>query len=126
MRTHSTWTCAPVRHPARMKPVAADRAGTAERLTTSAHWQLPSSITPDGTRIVGHGQSDLMLAGTMGDDTGQRSIVAAKRLWPRQDLRRTPRSRKDDGGFSDALLIAELARRYRLGGDVFAATERGA
>ena len=38
--------------------VAADGAGTIERLTTSAHWQLPSSITPDGTRIVGHGQSD--------------------------------------------------------------------
>ena len=38
--------------------VAADGAGTTERLTTSALFQIPTSITPDGTRILGHGQSE--------------------------------------------------------------------
>jgi serine/threonine-protein kinase len=33
--------------------VAADGTGAVEQLTTSTLWHLPSSITPDGTRIVG-------------------------------------------------------------------------
>lgn len=56
-----------------------------------------------------------MLAGQPGDDTGQRSILAAKQLWPLQDLRRTERSRKDDDGISDALLLAEFGRRKHRG-----------
>lgn len=56
-----------------------------------------------------------MLAGQPGEDTGQRSILAAKQLWPLQDLRRTERSRKDDDGIADALLIAEHGRRAHRG-----------
>ena len=68
----------------------------------------------------------VMLAGTPGDDTGQRAILAAKRLFPGVDLHRTDRSRKDSDGMADALLIAEFGRRVHMGGDVFAAAERGA
>lgn len=57
----------------------------------------------------------VMLAGLPGEDTGQRSILAAKQLWPLQDLRRTERSRKDDDGLADALLIAEWGRRKHRG-----------
>lgn len=56
-----------------------------------------------------------MLLGTSGDDTGQRSIMAAKRLWPAADLRRSERARKDDHGITDALLIAEFGRRAFVG-----------
>jgi hypothetical protein len=52
-----------------------------------------------------------MLEGTQGDDTKQRSIIAAKRLFPEVSLRRTERSRKDDDGISDAILLAEYGRR---------------
>ena len=58
----------------------------------------------------------VMLEGTPGDDTKQRSIMAAQRLFPGVDLKRTPRCRKADDGFSDALLLAEYARRIRNGG----------
>jgi hypothetical protein len=52
-----------------------------------------------------------MLAGTSGEDTKQRAIVAAQRLFPDVDLRRTPRCTKLHDGFADALLIAEWGRR---------------
>lgn len=39
------------------------------------------------------------------------SIAVAKRLYPGIDLRRTERSRKDDDGLAEALLMAEYARR---------------
>lgn len=39
------------------------------------------------------------------------SIAVAKRLFPGIDLRRTDRSRKDDDGLAEALLMAEYARR---------------
>jgi len=39
------------------------------------------------------------------------SIEVAKRLFPGIDLRRTERSRKDDDGLAEALLMAEYARR---------------
>lgn len=55
-----------------------------------------------------------MLARGAGD-TGQRSILAAKQLWPLQSLLRTERSRKDDDGMADALLIAEWGRRKHRG-----------
>lgn len=48
-------------------------------------------------------------------DTKTRSILAAKRLFPRVDLRRTPGSKKADDGFAEALLIAEYGRRLRNG-----------
>ncbi len=39
------------------------------------------------------------------------SIAVAKRLFPGIDLHRTERSRKDDDGLAEALLMAEYARR---------------
>jgi hypothetical protein len=53
-----------------------------------------------------------MLDGIPGEDTKQRSLVAARRLFPTVDLKRTPRCTKLDDGFSDALLIAEYGRRH--------------
>ena len=56
-----------------------------------------------------------MLAGTSGGDPKQRSILSAHSLFPSVPLRRTPRTRKDDDGFADALLLAEFGRRTRGG-----------
>ena len=58
-----------------------------------------------------------MHVGTPGADTKQRSILAAQRLFPNFDLRRTPRCRKADDGIADALLLAEFGRRTRHGFD---------
>ena len=52
-----------------------------------------------------------MLLGVPGDDTKQRSLIAAQRLFPGVSLLRTPRCKKMDDGFSDALLLAEWGRR---------------
>lgn len=52
-----------------------------------------------------------MHAGTPGDDTKQRSILAAQRLFPGVNLKRTPRAIKPSDGFADALLIAAYGRR---------------
>ena len=57
----------------------------------------------------------VMLAGTPGSDTKQKSIIAAQRLFPGVRLTRTERSRKLDDGISDALLIAEYGRRVHGG-----------
>lgn len=56
-----------------------------------------------------------MLAGAAGKDTKQRSIVAAQRLFPSADLRRSPKSKKPDDGLADAALLAEFGRRSREG-----------
>ncbi len=53
----------------------------------------------------------VMHAGTSGSDTKQRSIVAAQRLFPNLDLRRTPRCKILHHGIADALLLAEYGRR---------------
>ena len=53
----------------------------------------------------------VMLAGTPGGDTKQRSIIAAQRLFPSVSLMRTDRSKKPDHNFADALLLAEFGRR---------------
>ena len=58
----------------------------------------------------------VMHAGAPGDDTKQRSVIAAQRLFPGVDLRRTPRCRKADHGIAEALLLAEFGRRTRNGG----------
>lgn len=42
------------------------------------------------------------------------SVLAAKRLFPRQDLRRTPNCVKPDDNLTDSLLIAEYGRRHFL------------
>ena len=53
----------------------------------------------------------IMHAGTGGQDTKQKSILAAQRLFPDACLRRTARSRVDDDGMAEALLLAEYGRR---------------
>ncbi len=53
----------------------------------------------------------VMLAGTSGTDTKQKSIIAAQRLFPGQSLKRTERCKKPDDGFSDALLICAYGMR---------------
>lgn len=57
----------------------------------------------------------VMLAGTSGTDTKQRSVLAAHRLFPNVSLRRSERARAPDHNWSDAILIAEFGRRMRTG-----------
>lgn len=52
-----------------------------------------------------------MHAGVEGATTKQRSILAAKRLFPGLPLRRTPLCTKDHDGIAEALLLAEYGRR---------------
>lgn len=56
-----------------------------------------------------------MHAGTQAGDTKQRSILAAQRLFPSQNLKRSPLAKGPDDGLADALLIAEFGRRKQLG-----------
>ena len=51
-----------------------------------------------------------MLSGVPGDGKN-RNILAAKRLFPKADLRKSERARKPHDGIADALLIAEYGRR---------------
>lgn len=53
----------------------------------------------------------VMLAGTSGTDTKQKSIIAAQRLFPGQSLKRTEKCRKPDAGMSDALLMCAYGMR---------------
>lgn len=50
-------------------------------------------------------------SGTSGEDTKQRSIMAAQRLFPGVSLLRTPRSRVPHDGMAEALLLAWYGRR---------------
>lgn len=50
----------------------------------------------------------------------ERSVAVAKRLFPDVVLFRTPRSRLEDDGMAEALLLAELGRRRAAGGALFA------
>jgi hypothetical protein len=52
-----------------------------------------------------------MLTGVPQGDVKAASIIAAKRIFPNVDLKRTQKCRKDDHNFADALLIAEFGRR---------------
>lgn len=58
----------------------------------------------------------VMLEGTPGQDTKQRSVIAAQRLFPAVSLLPTVRSRKPSDGLSDALLIAAYGKRRMTGG----------
>ena len=49
-----------------------------------------------------------------------RSVAVASRIFPGVPLYRTERSRKEDDGMAEALLLAELGRRRSLGGALFA------
>lgn len=53
----------------------------------------------------------IMHAGTPGQDSKQKSILAAQRLFPNVGLKRSNRSRVDDHNFAEALLLAEFGRR---------------
>lgn len=66
-----------------------------------------------------------MLSGTSGDDTKQRSITAAQRLFPQVSLLPTLRSRRPSDGLSDALLLAAYAQRQLAGGPLFERACRG-
>lgn len=56
-----------------------------------------------------------MHAGTPGEDTKQRSILAAQRLFPGVRLQRTERCRLPSDGLAEALLLAEYGRRVHGG-----------
>lgn len=49
-------------------------------------------------------------------DSKEVGIIVAKRLFPNVSLLPTPRSKKDNDGMADALLIAEYGRRSLIGG----------
>lgn len=53
----------------------------------------------------------VMFAGVSADDTKAASILVAKRLWPKEDWRRTEKCRTDDDGYTDAALIGDFGRR---------------
>lgn len=57
----------------------------------------------------------VMLAGINVEDTKQASIIAAQRLWPKEDWRRSERAKIADNGMTDAALIGEFGRRMRNG-----------
>jgi len=48
-------------------------------------------------------------------DTKQASVIAAQRLWPKEDWRRSERATKADDGYTDSALLAEFGRRRRNG-----------
>lgn len=52
-----------------------------------------------------------MLSGIGGDDTKSKCVVAARRLFPDLDLRRTTKCKGPDHNVCDALLMAEWLRR---------------
>jgi hypothetical protein len=54
-----------------------------------------------------------MLAGIAARDSKQAAAIAAMRLWPKEDWRRSDLGKKPDEGFIDAALIAEYGRRNR-------------
>lgn len=66
-----------------------------------------------------------LMAGWPGPaDPKERSVAMARHMWPGVDLRRTPRSRSDDDGKAESLLLAEHGRRTYQGGAMFAAAEK--
>lgn len=57
----------------------------------------------------------VMLAGINVEDTKQASVIAAQRLWPKEDWRRSERAKIADHGMTDAALLGEFGRRIRNG-----------
>lgn len=58
----------------------------------------------------------VMLRDIPGDDTKARSIIAASRLFPGVDLKRTPRCKGPDHNFADALLLAQYGQLWLSNG----------
>jgi Tol biopolymer transport system component len=74
---------------------AADGSGSVDRLSTSATNQLPTSITPDGTSVVGHtgteGNRDIVLFSLAGSASRPRSgPLAGTRRSEAEPLVHTP------------------------------------
>lgn len=74
-------------------------------------WMLTAMGIPFVTTLPQTWQK-VLYQGITGQGKG-RSLIAARNLWPDQDLRRTSRSRLPDDGFADALLLAEYGRRLK-------------
>jgi hypothetical protein len=55
----------------------------------------------------------VMLAGINAADTKQAALIAAQRIWPKEDWRKSERAKKADEGLVDAALIGEWGRRSR-------------
>ena len=72
--------------------------------------EMPFQLVPPKTWMKA------MHLGTPNGETKQRSILAASRLFPDFDMRRTDRCSKPDDGIAEALLLAEFGRRTRNGG----------
>lgn len=70
-----------------------------------ASYRIPYTLVPPQS------WQKVMLLGIPGEDTKQRSVVAAGRLFPNVSLLPTPRCTKPHDGYADALLIAEYGRR---------------
>ena len=96
------------------KPMGGSIANFARGCATGWAWMLTGMDIP--YQLV-HPRTwqKVMLAGTNGADTKQRSIIAAQRLFPGVSLLRTPRCRKLDSNFSDALLLAAYGMRTHGG-----------
>ena len=58
----------------------------------------------------------VMHAGVQGDNTKTRSILAAGRLFPDVDMRKTERCKKAHDGKAEALLLAMYGHKYLNGG----------
>lgn len=57
----------------------------------------------------------VMLAGINAADTKQAATIAAQRLWPNENWRKSELAKKADEGFIDAALICEFGRRVHAG-----------
>jgi hypothetical protein len=103
----------------RLQPLPASMGGSAANfargLSRGFEWMLVALGVPHQL-VAPQTWQKSMHAGTSGKDTKQRSIVAAQRLFPRIRLQRSGRSRRNDDGLAEALLLAEYGRRVHQGG----------
>jgi hypothetical protein len=65
-------------------------------------------------RITPRSWQKIMIPGCKTGETKPRALECAKRLWPDQDWKATPRCKVPHAGLVDAALIAEYARRTNL------------
>lgn len=98
----------------RLQPMPAKLGGAIANYQRGAAYGWAWMLT--GLRIPFHLVSPQtwqrsMLADAPGDDTKQRSILIAQRLFPNVSLRHSQRAMKPHDGIADALLIAEYGRR---------------
>lgn len=93
----------------KLQPMPMQKGGTIANFNRGVSlgwaWMLTALGVPCQL-VVPRKWQKAMHAGTSGDDTKQKSIAAAKRLFPNVDLKRTARSRTDHDGIAEALLLA--------------------